>query len=75
MKDNTAIDYSALDRPEVLMFLFHPRAESDTPFQAAGSRPSSAGSTDILISVAYDAAIGARFHMADKTGGNILFFQ
>ena len=75
MKDNTAIDYSALDRPEVLMFLFHPRAESDTPFQAAGSRPSSAGSTDIMISVADDAAIGARFHMADKTGGNILFFH
>jgi len=75
MKDETAIDYSALDRPEVLMFLFHPRAESGTPFQAAGSQLSPAGSTDIMIPVADDVAIGARFHMAEKSGGNILFFH
>ncbi len=75
MKDTTAIDYSALDRPEVLMFLFHPRAESGAPFQAAGTPPAPAGSTDIMIPVADDAAIGARFHMAEKTGGNILFFH
>ena len=27
MKDISKIDYTALDRPEVLMFLFHPRPE------------------------------------------------
>ena len=75
MKDASTIDYSALDRPEVLMFLFHPRAESDSPFQTAGSQSSPAGSTDIMIPVADDVAIGARFHMAKKAGGNILFFH
>lgn len=75
MNDKSIIDYSALDRPEVLIFLFHPRAESGPPFQTAGSHPSPAGSTDIMIPVADDIAIGARFHMAKKTGGNLLFFH
>jgi fermentation-respiration switch protein FrsA (DUF1100 family) len=75
MKDDTIIDYSALDRPEVLMFLFHPRAESGAPFLAAGSQRSPSGRTDIMIPVADDVAIGARFHMAEKSGGNILFFH
>lgn len=74
MKNESKIDYSALDRPEVLMFLFHPRAESGSPFQAAGS-PLPAGGTDKMIPVANDIAIGARFHMAEKSGGNILFFH
>jgi fermentation-respiration switch protein FrsA (DUF1100 family) len=30
---------------------------------------------DILIPVQEDIAIGARFHMAEKSGGNILFFH
>ena len=75
MNDKFAIDYSTLDRPEVLMFLFHPRAESGAPLQAAGSRPSPGGSKDIMIPVAADVAIGARFHMAQKTGANLLFFH
>ena len=75
MKDESTIDYSALDRPEVLTFLFHPRAESDSPFQSAGSQPSPAGSTDIMIPVADDVSIGARFHVAENSGGNILFFH
>lgn len=75
MNDKVTIDYSALDRPEVLMYLFHPRAESASAFRAAGSQPSPAGSTDMMIPVADDVAIGARFHMAEKTGGNILFFH
>jgi len=75
MKNESIIDYSALDRPEVLMFLFHPRAESGSTYQAAGSRPSPAGITDIMIPVADDVAVGARFHMTGKTGGNILFFH
>ena len=75
MNAKSEVDYSALDRPEVLMFLFHPRAESDSPLQAAGSQSTPAGSTDVMIPVADDVAIGARFHMAEKTGGNILFFH
>jgi len=75
MKNDSTIDYSALDRPEVLMFLFHPRAESDSTYQTAGLRPSPAGTTDIMIPVADDVAVGARFHMTEKTGGNILFFH
>ena len=75
MNDESTPDYTALDRPEVLMFLFHPRAESGSPFQAAGPHAAPAGSTDIMIPVADDVAIGARFHMAEKTGANILFFH
>ena len=75
MKNGSPIDYSALDRPEVLMFLFHPRAEYGPSSQSADSQPSSKGSTDILIPVAQNIDIGARFHMADKSAGNIIFFH
>jgi fermentation-respiration switch protein FrsA (DUF1100 family) len=75
MKNKSEIDYSALDRPEVLMFLFHPRAEPGPTVPSAGTNRASAGSTDVLIPVADEVAIGARFHMAEATGGNILFFH
>ncbi len=76
MKDISTIDYSTLDRPEVLMFLFHPRPELEvSPFQTAESETRIAGRTDILIPVKNDIAIGARFHMAADSGGNLLFFH
>jgi fermentation-respiration switch protein FrsA (DUF1100 family) len=76
MKDISTIDYSTLDRPEVLMFLFHPRPEpAVSPFQTAESETRTAGQKNILIPVQKDIAIGARFHMAEKTGGNLLFFH
>jgi fermentation-respiration switch protein FrsA (DUF1100 family) len=76
MKDISTIDYSTLDRPEVLMFLFHPRPEPEvSPFQTAESETRSAGRKDILIPVQNDIAIGARFHMATESGGNLLFFH
>ena len=76
MKDMSKIDYAALDRPEVLMFLFHPRPEPDvSPFQTAESETRIAERKDILIPVQKDIAIGARFHMAEKSGGNLLFFH
>ncbi len=76
MKDISTIDYSTLDRPEVLMFLFHPRPEPDvSPFQTAESEARIAEQKDILIPVQKDIAIGARFHMAEKSGGNLLFFH
>ena len=76
MKDITAIDYSALDRPEVLMFLFHPRPEM--PFQSPQTTASASRTTgrkDILIPVEKDINIGARFHVTEKSGGNLLFFH
>ena len=76
MKDMSKIDYAALDRPEVLMFLFHPRPEPDgSLFQTAESETRLAERKDILIPVQKDIAIGARFHMAEKSGGNLLFFH
>ena len=75
MKYQSNIDYSALDRPEVLMFLFHPRAESGSLFQTAGSQDSPKGRSDVTIPVADDVVIGARFHMAAQSGANLLFFH
>jgi len=62
------IDYSVLDRPEILMFLFHPRPEWGSP------RPGPS-SEDVLIQVERDVAVGARFHLAGKEAPNILFFH
>ncbi|MEM5788704.1 MAG: alpha/beta fold hydrolase [Syntrophobacteraceae bacterium] len=60
-------DYSALDRPEVLNHIFHPRREW---------RASETGqAVDISIPVERDIALGARFHLTDKAGANILFFH
>jgi fermentation-respiration switch protein FrsA (DUF1100 family) len=76
MKDISKIDYAALDRPEVLMFLFHPRLEPDVShFQTTESDMRQSDRKDILIPVQEDIAIGARFHMAQKSGGNLLFFH
>jgi fermentation-respiration switch protein FrsA (DUF1100 family) len=76
MKDISKIDYAALDRPEVLMFLFHPRPEPAlSPLQTSDSEIQMSGQRDILIPVQEDIAIGARFHMAEKSGGSILFFH
>ena len=76
MKDISTIDYSVLDRPEVLMYLFHPRPDpAVSPFQTVEPESRIAGQKDILIPVQEDIAIGARFHMAEKSGGNLLFFH
>jgi len=68
MKDISTIDYSALDEPEVLMFLFHPRQE-------VGLYDNPSDAEDLLIPVENDVEIGARFHMAGKSYQNILFFH
>jgi fermentation-respiration switch protein FrsA (DUF1100 family) len=76
MKDNTKIDYSVLDRSEVLMYLFHPRPEPPgTAYQTRDPEGSTSAAKDVLIPVEDDVAIGARFHMADSLGANILFFH
>jgi pimeloyl-ACP methyl ester carboxylesterase len=68
MVDISRIDYSHLDRPEILVSLFHPRGEYST-----GERPS--GAIDILIPVEEEVVVGSRFHMARKSAPNILFFH
>jgi fermentation-respiration switch protein FrsA (DUF1100 family) len=75
MTHKTNIDYSVLDRPEVLQFLFHPRPEvASAAFHSAVSA-GPAAEKDVLIPVAEGVDIGARFHMADYSGANILFFH
>jgi fermentation-respiration switch protein FrsA (DUF1100 family) len=68
MIDISKIDYSLLDRPEILMFLFHPRPEWGSPRATFSTE-------DILIQVEKDVVIGARFHLAEKDAPTILFFH
>ena len=66
--DPTTYDYSKLDLPEVLQFIFHPRPESLT-----ASTP--AGAVDNGIAVDEGILVHARFHLAGKEEPNILFFH
>jgi hypothetical protein len=69
-------DFSALDRPEVLRVLFHPRRDYGLP--VGGPREATAGIPrvqDILVPVADGIAVGARFHLGGPTHANILFFH
>ena len=76
MKDISKIDYSVLDRPEVLMYLFHPRPEMPTATERPLNESDNvAAMVDVLIPVGEKVAIGGRFHMAGKTACNILFFH
>lgn len=68
MIDISTIDYSMFDRPEVLMFLFHPRPEWN-------ASPSMGESEDLLIPVEREVVIGARFHLSGGSVPNILFFH
>jgi uncharacterized protein len=61
-------DYSALDVPEVLQRLFHPRPEL-----ALFNPPTSA--LEMLIPVTSEVAIGGRFYAAGATAPTILFFH
>jgi pimeloyl-ACP methyl ester carboxylesterase len=68
MLDLSRMDYSHLDRPEILMFLFHPRREY-------GGGEKAAGSIDVLIPVDEEVVVGGCFHMARASAPNILFFH
>jgi alpha-beta hydrolase superfamily lysophospholipase len=72
MRNNTTdiegIDYSPLDRPEILMALFHPRKE----WRIKGA---SAPGEELLIPVDENVVVGARFHPVEQTGPTILFFH
>ncbi len=68
MIDISKIDYSILDRPEILMFLFHPRPDWGSP----GNIPSA---EDILIQVEKDVVVGARFYLAGRDAPTMLYFH
>ncbi len=68
MIDISQIDYSVLDRPEILVSLFHPRPEWGEP-------GSGAPSTELLIPVEGDIVVGGRFHGAGASAPTILFFH
>lgn len=68
MIDISKIDYSPLDRPEILMSLFHPRPEY-------GRSISESDATDLLIPVEAEIVVGARFYPAGVSACNILFFH
>jgi len=61
-------DYARLDRPEVLMRLFHPRPEY-------GSTEKPANASDLVIPVERDIVVGGRFHRAGESAPNIVFFH
>ncbi len=61
-------NYDALDRPEVLRVLFHPRKVFGIPVQQDGCE-------DIRIPVEDDIHVGARFHVPHTDAPLILFFH
>ncbi len=62
------MDYSLLDRPEVLAVIFHPRAE-------LSPAPLDDHINDHSIQVAKKIHVGARFHLVSPTAANLLFFH
>ncbi|MBP1730446.1 MAG: alpha/beta hydrolase fold protein [Deltaproteobacteria bacterium] len=68
MVDRSQIDYSHLDRPEILRFLFHPRGE----YRGVEKPPNA---TDVLIPVEDNVVIGGHFHVAQQASPNLLFFH
>jgi len=68
MTDMADNDYSLLDRPEILMGLFHPRPEY-------GSIERAAKAIDVLIPVENNILVAGRFHMTEKSAPNIFFFH
>jgi len=68
MTNTEPANYSKLDRPEILAFLFHPRKSKEASSPTANTQ-------DIMIPVDNGVEIGARFHLADKGAATILFFH
>ncbi len=68
MIDISKIDYSLLDRPEILMFLFHPRPEFGPP-------RSEELFEEVLIPVEEEIVVGGRIYLAGQVAPNILFFH
>jgi len=69
-------DFSALDRPEVLMVLFHPRKDYGAPeSRPPEAAPGTPRVQDILVPVEAEIAVSARFHLGGRAHANVLFFH
>jgi len=62
------MDYSFLDRPEILQFIFYPRKDPV-------GKPSVSNATDYFIPVEEGIGIGCRFYTAGQNSPNILYFH
>ncbi len=69
MIDISTIDYSALDRPEILSLLFYPRPEP-----GGGPRPEGAYE-EVLVPVEDEVAVGGRLYLCGKKAASLLFFH
>ncbi len=61
------IDYSVLDRPEVLQAIFHPRPDN--------TQEPNKDSREIFIPVEDGHSVGSKFHVSDRNYPNILYFH
>lgn len=61
------LNYSKLDRPEILSFIFH-------PYQSAKTE-AVPGSVDIKFNVEESVAVSCRFHLIDKNAPVVLYFH
>ena len=68
MKEADKRVYAALDRPEVLRHIFHPRTEW-------GRRPSATLRDDLMIPVEEGIRLSASFHHTAKDAPTLLFFH
>ena len=68
MADAPTPNYAALDVPEVLMHLFHPRPEATSLQEPTSAR-------EILIPAAPGVVIGARWYSAAQDAPTLLFFH
>jgi len=69
-------DFSALDRPEILMVLFHPRRDYGAPeSRPPEAAPGTPRVQDILVPVEAEIAVSARFHLGGRAHANVLFFH
>ena len=68
MIDLTKINYQKVDRPEILMLLFHPRPE----WASSESEP---GCQDVMVPLGEGVMLGAKFHLSDSAAPAILFFH
>ena len=62
------VDFTVLDRPEVLRFIFYPRKDMS-------SRPAAANATVHMMEVEQGVSISCRFYFAGKKAPNILYFH
>ncbi len=68
MAKENSDDYSVLDQPRVLRYLFHPRFENSY-------RPAQANREDVMIRVDEGVEVSASFHFAHPGAPVLLFFH